>query len=214
MSKQRRGVQGQSKTGADSAESVSEDASREVVRGPERTPVFDPESALTRARDVAVPLLQHAQLALEVDADAGQRLPRNLQIVEQSGLPSEQRSQLSDRLIERATAASEISRAFVDSFGRDDDATRGSVSDTLETLQHLLSDGRDSDGALALSDGRRVEVSAERPAAPELIRQTASLVEGPQGGVAILAFCQRARLALMLEEEDEWAAALPAEQQE
>lgn len=214
MSKQRRGVKGHSKAGPGPAESVSEGSSREVVRGPERTPVFDPESALTRARDVAVPLLQHAQLALEVDADAGQRLDRNLQIVAQSGLPSEQRSRLADRLIERATAASEISRAFADSFGRDDEAARGAVSATLETLQGLLIDGRESNGALALSDGRRVEVSAERSAAPELIRQTASLVEGPQTGAAILAFCQRARLALMLEEEDEWAAAVPTEQHE
>ena len=213
MSKQRRGSRGRTTEGTKRAETELDGVDRQVVRGPERTPAFDSDSGLVRARDVALPILEHAQLALEVDVGAGARLARNLEIVEGSHLPRDQRAQLSDRLIERATVSDEIARAFADSFGQDDAASRDDVSLKIENLYEALSGGNEDNGSLALADGRRVSVPEGRPAAPELIRQTASLLEGPQAGTAILAFCQRARLALMLEEEEDWVASPSAAEQ-
>jgi hypothetical protein len=168
-------------------------------------------------RDVAVPLVERAVLALELGPLEPGRHERFVEIVEGSRMPEDRRQILVDKLTTDQAAASAIEEAVGRWFGQDGPALRSDVSRVLDAVWTGLVQGR------AVADGWRVgeqEVPLSEDAqqgaiagrAEAMVADVADAVapsgparEGARGGLgaAVRGLCRDVVLAFAFDEDEE-----------
>jgi hypothetical protein len=179
------------------------DAERRLDRGHETTEEVELGNAahaaevggivpLDAARDAALPLLDHARLALQLQADLRTSYDRLIQIVGGSDL--EEAGWLSERLAAAAGGRAAVAEAVGRWFG---EVPVAAVDGALARVERALRDGA-AEGAAWVHGGARVDV----PAADTVHGAVDQLV-GAVGGGAVLGLVRQLHLAVLLDEEEE-----------
>jgi len=166
-------------------------------------------------RDVALPMVERAVLALELSAVAGVRPDRFVAIVEASNLSDDRKQVLVDKLQTDRAASGAIDDAVARWFGAD--AARADVSKALDAVWAGLADGSAAGSAWRVGT-RDVDLSSDAKEgatvsrAEALVGDVAHAVvpagparEGAQGGIgpAVRGLCRDLILAFAFDEEEE-----------
>jgi len=177
----------------------------------------EPEVGMDVVRDVAVPVVERAVLALELGPLDSERHDRFVEIVQASHLPEDRRQILADKLSTDQAAASAIADAVGRWFGQDGAALRSDVSRVLDSVWTGLVQGRSVAGGWQVGD-QEVPLSSEARQgalagrAEALVADVAEVVapsgparDGARGGLgaAVRGLCRDVVLAFAFDEEEE-----------
>ena len=185
---------------------VGNQAAQHVLESPE-TPGLDV------VRDVALPGIKHAQVALELRAMPQDALDRLVGIVERSGLDEVRRVEMADRIRSGQEAAFSVGRALSSTFGVEDSPeARDQVVDLLHGISGALQSGT-AEGDSWMAGGACVEVPLEgslRERADRLLIGLTEVVSPGSGqGESVAALCRTVQLAVILDEEEEEEGPVP-----
>ncbi len=164
-------------------------------------------------RDLAMPKVGRAVLAMEMLPRPTAQTDRMLAIIEGSNLSGERKDLLTDRLERDIDAASDISAAIERAFGEDTAAVRGELISALEAVWSGLQAGSMNEGTWQSADGAQHTIEGESAGdrADALIavlageRITGDLASGDKAasGKALTSLVNAVSLALMMDEEEE-----------
>ncbi len=166
----------------------------------------DGDVGLDVVRDVAVPLVDRASLALELGPVDPARHQRFVDILDGSKLPDDRRQVLLDKLSTDAAASGMVQDAVARWFGAFSPALRSDVSRVLDAVRDGLISGLSvplSDGALAGSVAARASALVGDVA--EVVAPPGPAREGARGGVgaAVRGLCRDVVLAAAFDDEEE-----------
>lgn len=186
----------------------------QTMLGTEHTPA-EADVGLDVVRDVALPMVERAVLALELSTVAGGRPERFVEILEASHLPDDRKQVLIDKLHTDGAAAGAIDDAVARWFGPE--AAPADVSRALDAVWVGLAEGAVS-GAGWRVGTRDVDVSSDAKQgatgarAEALVADVAHAVvpagaarDGAVGGIgpAVQGLCRDLILAFAFDEEEE-----------
>lgn len=150
-------------------------------------------------RDMALPLVERAGLALELRPEPKSTIERYVEILEASRLPDDQRTVLIDKLQADQVVATGISDLLGRHFGGDEIEVRRVLGTALDAVWDALKDGRGqiAGGRTATDQAGVLIGDLAAQMAPELGAHSDSVSESVSG------FCRALFLAMYWDEEEE-----------
>ena len=213
MAKQRRPPSRSPETGEGQSQESTESRGRSNAALQESLGGGSTEAVpLDLIRDAAVPMIDHAILALQLQALPAAELARYTEVLQSSRLPEDHRRALEDRLRADASVADVVARTVASVAGEDGPEARGALIDALAAVEDALVSGSAADsgwsagsavvdlGADALEGERHQRVRALIRDVAEQVAVLDVAAEGPGAAVTRVVL---ALAVLMLEDEEE-----------
>lgn len=172
-------------------------------------------ASLDVVRDVALPKLDRATLALQFLPRPHEQVSRFVEILQRSALEGDRRQALVDKLLTDQAAAEGVSESIQRWLGSDQDAWRSQLLELLELTGEALQQGQAHEGGWELPTGEVVALAEEAEAstadrAVALVGEVAASLASPEiqqrlGDVsaAVRGYVSTVVLAILLDEEEE-----------
>ena len=152
------------------------------------------------AGDAAKPIVEHAQLSVELRYEGETPIARLLELLQASNLPQDNRDWLAHRLGITASNVERIDKALVAAFGEPVDAARARAEVALERVATALREGEARDGGWWT--GREWVGTAPATRVRDAVDGLISALAG-DNGEKIVELVRTVSLGIVLDEDDE-----------